>query len=283
MASTQTEAEVPRNGPEIKELDGPSTNGVDGQTDMDTSTTNGPNSTTTGNNGSHDMSNPNNLGYYKTPPSGYDPSASYENSQSGFGYPPHRYPHHQSDMQGSYPFSQYPGGQNVVRSVSTPVATKPAAYMNSMPRTGGPGLGYPVHGGQGYPPSRYPTPTLNQLLQPGSGPPVQRYPYGDYSQQQPPTSQAAGWPMQQPRNYNPGVGFKPPANSAQVILCCLDKLTKKPFKSVSLQLAGEILTLILLNWGPFPGYLSKPFTPRSLLTCNETNAAFITLCFLHSA
>jgi hypothetical protein len=87
----------------------------------------------------------------------------------------------------------------------------------------------PVHhgsgaaGGQGYPPSRYSTPTLNQLLQPGTGVPVQRYSYGDYPQQQPPPSNshpAAGWPMQQqqsqqPRNFAPG--FKPPPNSMQQV------------------------------------------------------------------
>merc|ERR1712071_493828 len=59
-------------------------------------------------------------------------------------------------------------------------------------------------------PSRYPTPTLNQLLQPGSGGLVQRYPYSDYPRQQPPTTQGAGWP----RNFNPA-GFKPPTNTTQ--------------------------------------------------------------------
>jgi hypothetical protein len=103
--------------------------------------------------------------------------------------------------------------------------------MNSMPRPGvGPVPSYPpVHhgsgaaGGQGYPPSRYSTPTLNQLLQPGTGVPVQRYSYGDYPQQQPPppnSHPAAGWPMQQqqpqqPRNFAPG--FKPPPNSMQQV------------------------------------------------------------------
>lgn len=150
-------------------------------------------------------------------------------------------------QQGSYPYPQYPGGGgvggggNLVRSVSSPVATKPVAYMNSMPR---PGAGSvpsypPVHqqhsggpasataggnggAGQGYPPpppSRYPTPTLNQLLQPGAGVPVQRYPYGDYpqqQQQQAPNSHVAGWPMQQqPRNFSPG--FKPPPNAMQQV------------------------------------------------------------------
>ena len=170
--------------------------------------------------------------YYK-PPVGYpgdgSPAAGYENAQSGFGYPPHSYIHQQQQQselqqQGSYPYSQYPGS-NLVRSVSSPVANKPGAYMNSMPRpVGGPVPSYPpVHhsgapgGGQGYPPSRYPTPTLNQLLQPGT---VQRYPYGDYPQQQqppPPPNSHAGWPMQQtqqpPRNFAPG--FKPPPNSMQ--------------------------------------------------------------------
>ena len=218
MASTQAEAEVARNGPgEIKEVEGPNTNGVDAQTDMDTGTanTNGPNSTSAGNNGSLELNDGNKLGYYKPPPpSGYDPSTGYENSQPGFGgYPPQRYSHHQTpEMQGSYPYSHFPASQNVIRSVSAPVASKPAAYLNSMPRPGGPvPPNYPVHpGGQGYPPSRYPTPTLNQLLQPGSGGLVQRYPYSDYPRQQPPTTQGAGWP----RNFNPA-GFKPPTNTTQ--------------------------------------------------------------------
>lgn len=230
MASTQAEAEAPRNGPDMKDLDGPNTNGVDAQREMETSSSNGPTSTPISNNGSHEMNDSSKLqpsvGYYK-PPVGYpvdSPAASYENAQSGFGYPPHNYIHHQQgdlQQQGSYPYAQYPGG-NLVRSVSSPVATKPVAYMNSMPRPGsGPSVqSYPpVHhtggGGQGYPPSRYPTPTLNQLLQPGTGVPVQRYPYGDYPQQQPPppNSHGAGWPMQQPRNFAPG--FKPLPSSMQ--------------------------------------------------------------------
>ena len=234
MASTQAEAEAPRNGPEMKDLDGPNTNGVDAQ--METNSSNGPTSTPISNNGSHDMNDSSKLqsSYYK-PPVGYpgdgSPAAGYENAQSGFGYPPHSYIHQQQQQselqqQGSYPYSQYPGS-NLVRSVSSPVANKPGAYMNSMPRpVGGPVPSYPpVHhsgapgGGQGYPPSRYPTPTLNQLLQPGT---VQRYPYGDYPQQQqqqppPPPNSHAGWPMQQtqqpPRNFAPG--FKPPPNSMQ--------------------------------------------------------------------
>lgn len=237
MASTQAEAEAPRNGPEMKDLDGPNTNGVDAQREMENNSSNGPSSTPISNNGSHDMNDSSKLqssgGYYK-PPVGYpvdSPAAGYENAQSGFGYPPHGYIHQQQQgdlqqqQQGSYPYPQYPGG-NLVRSVSSPVATKPVAYMNSMPRPGGgPVPSYPpVHhggapgGGQGYPPSRYPTPTLNQLLQPGTGGPVQRYPYVDYpqqQQQQPPPPNSHGWPMQQqqPRNFAPG--FKPPPNSMQ--------------------------------------------------------------------
>ena len=221
MASTQAEAEVARNGPEIKE-DGANTNGVDAQTDMDTGSTNGP--AAGSNNGSLELNDAGSKGgYYKAPPpSGYDASsAGYDNPQSEFSYPAQRYGHHQPDMPSSYPYSHFPGSQNVIRSVTAPVATKPAAYMNSMPRTGGPVPNYPGgHPGQGYPtPSRYHTPTLNQLLQPGSAGLVQRYPaFGDYPRQQPPpTTQAAaaaaaaaGWP----RNYNPA-GFKPPANATQ--------------------------------------------------------------------
>ena len=242
MASTQAEVEAPRNGPEMKDLDGPNTNGVDAQREMETNSSNGPTSTPVSNNGSHDMNESSKLqssgGYYK-PPVGYpvdSPAAGYENAQSGFGYPPHSYIHQQQQQgelqqQGSYPYPQYPGS-NLVRNVSSPVlATKPVAYMNSMPRPGvGPLPSYPpVHhgsgaaGGQGYPPSRYSTPTLNQLLQPGTGVPVQRYSYGDYPQQQPPppnSHPAAGWPMQQqqpqqPRNFAPG--FKPPPNSMQQV------------------------------------------------------------------
>lgn len=240
MASTQAEVEAPRNGPEMKDLDGPNTNGVDAQREMETNSSNGPTSTPVSNNGSHDMNESSKLqsggGYYK-PPVGYpvdSPAAGYENAQSGFGYPPHSYIHQQQQQgdlqqQGSYPYPQYPGS-NLVRNVSSPVlATKPVAYMNSMPRPGvGPVPSYPpVHhgsgaaGGQGYPPSRYSTPTLNQLLQPGTGGPVQRYSYGDYPQQQPPpppnSHPAAGWPMQQqqPRNFAPG--FKPPPNSMQQV------------------------------------------------------------------
>lgn len=236
MASAQTEAEAPRNGPEMKEVDGPNTNGVDAQREMEANSSNGPTSTPISNNGSHDMTD-NKLqssgGYYK-PPVGYPvdpPAAGYENAQSGFGYPPHGYIHQQqqSDLQqqqGSYPYPQYPSS-NMVRNVSSPVATKPVAYMNSMPRPGsGPVPSYPHHGGaaasagQGYPPSRYPTPTLNQLLQPASGTPVQRYPYGDYPQQQPPppNSHVSSWPMQQPqqpRSFAPG--FKPPPSSMQQV------------------------------------------------------------------
>ena len=219
MASTQAEAEVARNGPEIKE-DGANTNGVDAQTDMDTGSTNGPPASS--NNGSLELNDAGNKGgYYKAPaPLGYEAgSAGYDNLQPEFGYPAQRYGHHQAEMQASYPYSHFPASQNAIRSASAPVATKPAAYMNSMPRTGGPVPNYPGgHAGQGYPaPSRYHTPTLNQLLQPGSGGLVQRYPaFGDYPRQQPPpTTQAAaaGWP----RNYNPA-GFKPPANATQAII-----------------------------------------------------------------
>lgn len=270
MASTQAEVEPPRNGPEMKDLDGPTTNGVDAQREMETNSSNGPTSTPVSNNGSHDMNESSKLqssgGYYK-PPVGYpvdSPSAGYENAQSGFGYPPHSYVHQQQQQgdlqqQGSYPYSQYPGS-NLVRNVSTPVlATKPVAYMNSMPRPGGgPVQSYPPvhHGGgaQGYPPSRYATPTLNQLLQPGTGVPVQRYPYGDYPQQQPPppnSHPASGWPMQQPqqpRNFAPG--FKPPPNSMQQV-----KIEHEPkIFSRKLSFSTEECTLhhltrlILISW-----------------------------------
>ena len=248
MATTQTESEqTPRNGPEVKDLETPTTNGIISSRENDTtnnSTSNGPSPAPISNNGSHEMNDGGKLqgGYYKSPQPppptmGYPgadapPAVGYDsNVQPNYGYPPHGYTQHQQqpqhqlqqqgDVQNNYPYSQYPGN-HAVHNVSSPVASKPMAYMNSMPRTGsGPVLSYPpAHAGQGYPPSRYPTPTLNQLLQPGSGPPVQhRYPYGDYSQQQqhPPNTQTANWPMQQPRNYSPAPGFKSPPNSMQQV------------------------------------------------------------------
>ena len=260
MATTKTEAEAtPRNGPEIKDVEVSNTNGVDGsrENEMSNSTSNGPSSAPVSNNGSHETNDGGKLqqgGYYKPPPPppsmGYPgadaPSAAtavgYDGNihQPAYGYPPHGYmqhqqqPHHQpqqpGDVQNNYPYPQYPGSHQV-RNVSSPVASKPMAYMNSMPRTGsGPVLSYPPaqpHAGQGYSPSRYPTPTLNQLLQPqpGTTTPVHRYPYGDYSQQQPqqqhpPNMQTGNWPMQQQqqsRNYSPSPGFKSPPNSMQQV------------------------------------------------------------------
>lgn len=223
MASTQAEAEASRNGPEAKDIDGPNTNGVETQRDMDSTSTNGPAAPPLSNNGPHDVAdkmqsaNP----YYKQPPTsavGYPPPAGYESNQYGY---PHSYMHQQSgelqhQQPGSYPYSQYPGGN--VRNMA-PVASKPTSYMPRNPAA--PVSGYPP-AGQGYPPSRYPTPTLNQLLQPGSGPQVQRYPYGDYPQQtqQPPAnSHVPNWNMQQPpRGYAPSPGFKPPPNAMTQVL-----------------------------------------------------------------
>lgn len=235
MASTQAEAEASRNGPDTKEIDGPNTNGVEAQRDTEVNSTNGPAAPPLANNGPHDAVDSNKMQsaspYYKPPPApgaGYQPAGAYESSQAGYGYP-HSYMHQQpSDLQhqqpGSYPYSQYPGGN--MRNMA-PVASKPSAYMPRNPAA--PVSGYPpAHmpggasaGGQGYPPSRYPTPTLTQLLQPGSGAPVQRYPYGDYPQQaqQPPgNSHVQNWSMQQQlRNYTPTPGFKPPPNAMQQV------------------------------------------------------------------
>ena len=223
MASTQAETKaVPsKNGPEIKDqTDGqPSpitTNGVDSQVE-EGATTNGPGHLNAPNNGAHEVNDVKLQGnYYKPlPPSTYPPSdgvaPGYENNQSAYGYLPHSY----DGQHNSYPYQQqqFTGSNNSIRNTGP--------YMNSMPRAGAPPppqspQSYPSH--QGYmPPSRYPTTTLNQLLQPGSGAPVQRYPYGDYPP--PPNSQqAAGWPMQQPqqpRSYAPSPGFKSPPNSMQ--------------------------------------------------------------------
>ena len=263
MASTQAEPEAPRNGPESKDADGslPNANGVDsqqgGRGDVESgvggANSNGPlppQQISSHNNGAHDsLSDSNNklaASYYKPPVavSGYEsvpqPYDNTQPQQPSYGYPQHGYggiphpvqhPQQPDHMQGSYPGYPHPN-QYPIRNVTAPIASKPSAYMNSLqqPRSGGPvGISYPMHGGQ-YPPppSRYPTPTLNQLLQPqpGTGAPVQRYPYGEYppqqqqptsQQQQQPTSQASGWPMQQPpRSYTPGVGFKPPGNTLQV-------------------------------------------------------------------
>lgn len=233
MASTQAEAEPPsKNGPEIKDLDGqpPATNGVDSQSEApNLGTTNGPSMVP--NNGAHDVNDTKlQVNYYKPPPpplaypSSDGMTPGYENAQPAYSYPPHGYDMQQ--QQNSYPYPhhgqqhQYPGSNNTLRN--------PGPYMNSMPPRGGgppqpPPQSYQPH--QAYmPPSRYPTPTLNQLLQPGTGAPVQRYPYGDYPPPppQPPSSQQApGWPMQpqqQPRHYAPSPGFKSPPNSMQQVL-----------------------------------------------------------------
>lgn len=228
MATTQAEvADTPnKNGPEVKDLDGqpPSTNGVESQPEVGGPATNGPSSVP--NNGAHDM-NDSKLqgGYYKPPaPSPYPSDGmvpGYEHGQPGYGYG------YNMQHQNSYPYpqQQYPGSDNANRH--------PGPYMNSMPRT--PGVApppspqnyqQPPHQGYSMPQPRYPTPTLNQLLQPGTGAPVQRYPYGEYPQQ--PNSQAAGWPVQQQpqhpqqqhpvRNYAPSPGFKSPPNSMQQVM-----------------------------------------------------------------
>ena len=90
----------------------------------------------------------------------------------------------------------------LLQRVCTAANTR-GAYMYSMPRpVGGAVPSYhPVHqcgtgGGQGYTPSRYPTPKLNQIIQPSE---MKRYPYSVHPQQQ--TSPLLNWPMQQTRNH----------------------------------------------------------------------------------
>lgn len=239
MASTQAEPEVPRNGPDGKDVDGPvaNSNGVDSQTgraEVETNSTNGPPPQQIGshNNGAHDGINETNKltssGYgFAKPTASFEQATPYESTQQPpYGYSQHGYSgishhhpqHPQADhIQANYPgyphSNQYPSGQgnSMIRSATTPIASKPAAYMNSLqPRPGGPVPGYPVHGGQYPSPSRYPTPTLNQLLQPQPGPgaSTQQYPYGEYLQQ--PSTQTGVWPgQQQQRTFTPGAGFKP--------------------------------------------------------------------------
>ena len=222
---------------------------------------NGPSAAGNGNHSDPVAPEPKLASYYSGKPGvqAYEPVAGgfTDNLQPGFGYP-HGYGFGSESGYPGYP--QYSQAAMMRGPVAAPVATKPASYMNIQQQQHRPpvGLSYPatMHGGQYPPASRYPTPTLNQLLQPG-GPPIHRYPYGEYHHHHPHqqqqqqhhqhhnSSQPPAWSVQhQLRSYSPAAAaFKPsqqhqPSN-IQVSRTNSSQSQTKNLKLPSYNIAGQ--------------------------------------------